>query len=175
MFIVLVLFLLSVFHNTHAVASSNAVFPTSLYPCNRKLNTQHFSLNFNRSTGVVTLTCDSQGMEGGMKTGNMHRCLKNLRWWRHGHCGWRTGVWGSAGGGEGGGGVTDFLAWHTHHCPFPVCLLKNAQLHSPSAQLSQAKHLLRRSRVNVSSLQRSHISCQTFPGDFKGKLPLNLD
>ncbi len=83
---------------------------------------------------------NSEGMEAGMKTGNMHGCLwiqqhcnTEVQRWRHGHCGWRTGGGGGGSGGGGGGGSAQsgFLSWHTLHCPFPACLLKNAQLHPP--------------------------------------------
>lgn len=48
---------------------------------------------------------------------------------------WLTHRGGGIGGREGGGGgggcrgtQSGFLSWHTLYCPFPACLLKNAQL-----------------------------------------------
>lgn len=119
---------------------------------------------------------NSEGMKGGMKTGSMHGCLwmqqhcnAEVRRWRHGHCGWRTG----GGGGGGGRAQSGFLSWHTLRCPFPARLLKNAQLHPLQLKtlLSQPRQRPRQAaRPNISFLQPSHVSCQTLPGVFKGKL-----
>lgn len=112
----------------------------------------------------------SEGMKGGMTTGNTHGCLwiqqpcnAEVRPWRHGHCGWRTG--GRCGSGGEGCRRSVWLPVLAHPALPISCLLKNAQLETLLSWPRQ--HPSKSVRPNTSFLLPSHISCQILPGVFK--------